>query len=217
MIAPRIWKYHEVIMSDRLKSGPDGFRAIHDEFRGRIHRYLCRMVGEAEAEDLTQEVFIKVDKALPAFRDESSVSTWLYRIATNAAHDHMRSASSRHESLHAELSDMDDAMASEGYGGGALHLDAALIRKDMNDCIRGIVDSLPEPYRTSLVLCDIEGLTNAEVAEVTGISLDSVKIRLHRARTKLRIEMEKKCVFYRDSRNELACDRKPVKLNLSVK
>lgn len=96
-------------------------------------------------------------------------------------------------------------------------LDSLLIRKDMNECIRGIVDSLPGNYRTALVLSELEGLTNAEIAEVAGISLDTVKIRLHRARMRLKKELEAKCNFYHDERNELACDRKTTPLDFLKK
>ena len=67
------------------------FPQIYTAYWPKIARYLARLVGEDEAEDLTQEVFIKVSQALPGFRGESSVSTWLYRIATNAAYDRLRS------------------------------------------------------------------------------------------------------------------------------
>jgi RNA polymerase sigma-70 factor (ECF subfamily) len=197
----------------------DSFRKIHDEFRPKILRYLRRMIGETDAEDVCQEVFVKVDKALPGFRGESSLATWIYRIATNAALDHVRSASYRQASLNVESSDDDTPSGDPGAGQPeTAHLpDTLLIRKDMNDCIRGIVDSLPELYRTALVLSDLEELTNAEIAEVLGITLDAVKIRIHRGRARLRKEMEKKCVFYRDSRNELACDRKPATLKFRSK
>lgn len=198
----------------------DAFQKIHSEFRPRIFRYLCRMAGEADAEDICQEVFVKVSNALSGFRGESSLSTWIYRIATNTAHDHIRSALSRHASLHTEISDADDALAGEAVINqvdSMLLPDTLLIHKDMNDCIRGIVDSLPELYRSALVLSDLEGLTNSEIAGVLGISMDAVKIRLHRARTMLRKKLEKKCVFYRDERNELACDRKPLSLKFRVK
>jgi RNA polymerase sigma-70 factor (ECF subfamily) len=78
----------------------------------------------------------------------------------------------------------------------------------MNDCIKGVVDGLPENYRTVLILSDLEELTNNEIAEVLDISLETVKIRLHRARTRLKKELEHHCSFYKDERNELACDRK---------
>jgi len=62
------------------------FQKIHDEFRPKIERYLVRLVGEYEAEDLTQDVFIKISRALQTFRGESQLSTWIYRVATNANH-----------------------------------------------------------------------------------------------------------------------------------
>jgi RNA polymerase sigma-70 factor (ECF subfamily) len=69
------------------------------------------------------------------------------------------------------------------------------------------VDGLRENYRAVLVLSDFEELSNVEIAGILGISSDSVKIRLHRARTSLRKELDAKCSLYRDERNELACER----------
>src|SRR5512147_842987 len=67
------------------------FREIYDQFHPRILRYMERMVGESEAEDLAQEVFAKVASSLASFRHESQLSTWIYRIATNSALDNLRS------------------------------------------------------------------------------------------------------------------------------
>ena len=69
------------------------FQKIHDDFRPRLQRYLTRLVGEFEAEDLTQEVFLRISKALPTFRGDSQLHTWIYRIATNAAVDRLRASS----------------------------------------------------------------------------------------------------------------------------
>ena len=153
---------------------------------------------------------MKITKALPGFRGESSHATWIYRIATNAALDHVRSASFRQADVTVERSTEDGLSDDPGAGRvETAHLpDTLLIRKDMNECIRAIVDGLPELYRTALVLSDLEELTNFEIAGILDISLDAVKIRIHRARTRLRKEMEKQCDLYRDTRNELACDRK---------
>jgi RNA polymerase sigma-70 factor, ECF subfamily len=203
-----------------MNNDTDSFQKIDDEFRPKILRYLKRMLGDTDAEDVCQEVFVKVHRALPEFRGDSSLATWIYRIATNSALDHAQSAPTRHALQHAELSDADELPVCNEAGAPArkaLLPDTQLIRKDMNDCIRGIVDGLPELYRTALVLSDLEGLTNAEIAGILDISLDAVKIRLHRGRARLRKEMDKKCVFYRDSRNELACDRKPPTLKFRKK
>jgi len=144
------------------------------------------------------------------------VSTWIYRIATNAAMDHLRkSPSGQTELIASGLAD--DDLLPENEGGArqesAPSIDTQLIRKEMNDCIRGIVEGLPENYRTVLILSDLKGLTNSEIAGVLGISLETVKIRLHRARVRLKKELEHHCSFYKDDQNEFACDRKvsPVK------
>lgn len=68
-----------------MKENELEFRDVYDEFHGKIRHYLEQMVGKNEAEDLTQEVFMKVDKGLREFKGESKLSTWVYRIATNTA------------------------------------------------------------------------------------------------------------------------------------
>ena len=78
----------------------------------------------------------------------------------------------------------------------------------MNKCIRDFIEELPENYRTVVVLSELEGLKNTEIAEILGVSLDTIKIRLHRARAKLKKELETHCDFYRDEGNEFACDVK---------
>lgn len=195
------------------------FLDVYGEFRPKILNYLRRLVGEHEAEDLAQEVFIKVGRGIGDFRGESSLSTWIYRIATNAAMDHLRKPASRQTPpLPGGPQDGDSSVGDDTVPDDSTpHLDTLLIRKDMNDCIRGIVDGLQENYRTALVLSDIEGLTNAEIAEVLGASVDTVKIRLHRARMRLKKELEAKCNFYQDERNELSCDRKATPLKFLKK
>jgi RNA polymerase sigma-70 factor (ECF subfamily) len=181
------------------------FQDIYSLYYPKIVRYLARIVGEGEAEDVAQDVFVKVHAALGGFRGESSMSTWIYRIATNAGMDHIRSRASRQGPNDELRHDIDDLEAVQDAAPPA---DTFLIRKDMNECIQGIVKSLPDNYRTVLVLSDLEGLTNAEIGEVLGLSLDTAKIRLHRARARLKKELESQCNFYHDGRNELACDRK---------
>jgi RNA polymerase sigma-70 factor (ECF subfamily) len=193
------------------------FQEIFTVYYPKIVRYLRRLIGEVEAEDVAQEVFVKVNKALDGFRGESSLSTWIYRIATNAAMDHRRKPVTQYEPLTPDSPSDDDSPMDAAVLDADPRLDTLLIRKDMNDCIRGIVDGLPENYRTVLVLSDLEGLANAEIAEVLDITLDTVKIRLHRARVRLRKELEANCNFYRDERNELACDRKTTSLKFLKK
>lgn len=181
-----------------------GFDRIYVEHQPRIHRYLRRIVGPKEAEDLTQEVFIKAGKALQQFRSESQLSTWLYRIATNAANDRMREPSFRRETI-VGASECEEA---ESGPDNRFALENNVLRQATNDCIRGIIDALPENYRVPLILSELEGLKNHEIAEILGLSLDVVKARLHRGKARLKKELQRACQFSRDERNELTCDPK---------
>jgi RNA polymerase sigma-70 factor (ECF subfamily) len=191
-----------------MKNGYE-FQNVYSDYSEKIRRYLARLVGEADSEDVTQEVFMKVNAGLKDFRGDSSLSTWIYRIATNAAMDYGRRSAMRprEQSADVELAG-NPACEEEIPADPSASPDRQLIRKEMNDCIKGIVDGLPENYRTVLILSDLEELKNNEIAEVLDISLETVKIRLHRARARLRKELERHCSFYKDERNELACDRK---------
>jgi RNA polymerase sigma-70 factor (ECF subfamily) len=197
-----------------MKDGQPDFPEIHREFHPRILGYLARMVGEAEAEDLAQEVFAKVAHALGGFRGESSLSTWIYRIATNTALDAMKKPLFRQMLGVGKVPFEEMGGAGESdlacLGGGNPPLDERVIREEMNACIREVIETLPANYKTCIILGDLEDLSDAEVAEVLGLSLQAAKIRLHRARAKLRERLEASCVFYRDERNEMACDRKGV-------
>jgi len=188
------------------------FAEIYDAHYPKIVGYLRRLVGEADAEDVAQEAFVKISRSLDGFRGDSQLSTWIYRIATNTAMDHLRKPSTKQPAKQrngaSEDDETDEDMAVDST---PLH-DTLLIRKDMNDCIRGLVNDLPGNYRSVLVLSDLEGLTNGEIAEVLGLTLDTVKIRLYRARRQLKRSMDHACHLYRDGRNELSCDRKPATL-----
>lgn len=182
------------------------FDSIYKEFRPRIHRYLSNLTCEEDALDLTQAVFLKVSRSLESFREESSLSTWIYRIATNTAHDH--AASSLVKQKGSEQLFDDEGTIDDLPDTGSPGTDREYIRREMNACIRAVVDQLPENYRTVLLLSEFEELTNPEIAAVLNVSIGSVKIRLHRARTGLRKAMECQCSLYHDERNELMCDRK---------
>jgi len=192
------------------KPGPD-FREVHDTLRPRVLRYLARMVGEAEAEDLAQEVFAKVSRSLGNFRGDAELSTWVYRIATNTALDRIRRRGKPTDSVDPSLVDATDIAESDrNVWTDEIQqtLEGSVIRDEMNACIREVINRLPENYRTVIILGDLEGFQDKEIAEILGLSLKNAKIRLHRARVQLRKALEKACVFYRSEENELACDRK---------
>jgi len=191
------------------------FSGIYSEYYPKIVGYVRRFVADEDAEDVAQETMVKANRSMDSFRGESKLSTWLYRIATNTAMDHLRRSSVRHSSREgdgaADREESDDDLIVDV---APLH-DTLLIRKDMNECIRGLVNELPEKYRSVLVLTDLEGFTNDETGDVLGLSLHTVKIRLHRARYRLKQSMDQACHLYRDGRNELSCDRKTSTLQFS--
>lgn len=186
------------------------FRDVYDEFYEKLRRYLERMVGKNDAEDLTQEVFVRIDKGLADFKGKSSLSTWVYRIATNAALDRIKSRSFRQNCKEESL----DTAITEGEApklcleAKSLSSERKAIRGEMNECIREFIDRLPPDYRAVIILSEIKELKNQEIADILGVSLDTVKIRLHRARVRLKAEFEAGCHFYHDENGNLACDRK---------
>ena len=186
-------------------AAPLSFQAVHDQFRPRVLRYLTRLVGPGEAEDLTQTVMLKVDRALAGFRGDSALATWIYRIASNTAMDSFRSRSTQPEiDPEAALDDAADALALQ-----AASLEDTAVRQEMSACVREFIDQLPGNYRNVLVLSDLEGFTDVEIAAILQVTVGTVKIRLHRGREKLRESLRTGCSFEHDRAGEFACDRKP--------
>jgi RNA polymerase sigma-70 factor (ECF subfamily) len=193
-----------------MDSVTEGFEAIHSSYRPRIVRYLTRLVGPDAAEDLTQEVFVRVSRGLQNFKGDAKLSTWIYRIATNIATDRLRSRSFKQTQSDKAIShqegSVEDANALPDEKSPSI--ERQLMRDQMSSCVNDYINALPENYRTVVILSDIEGLTNQEIAEVLDVTLDTVKIRLHRGRAKLKEELKAGCRFDRDEDDVLVCDPK---------
>jgi RNA polymerase sigma-70 factor (ECF subfamily) len=185
----------------------DQFRTLYDANHKRIRRVLARIVGPQESEDLAQMVFANAAKALPDFRGDAEASTWLYRIAVNAASDWLRSRSAHEAKRTVPLPDAaaDDVPAAAV---GAVHVDPGpspemlLSRKDIRECIRGEIGKLPDTLRTVFMLSALGGLSDEELARTLGISHSNAKVRLHRARREFKKIIAARCDFYR---KELSC------------
>ena len=184
------------------------FSDIYREFYPKITHYLTRLVGEHEAEDVAQTVFEKVNNNLSTFKGESKISTWVFKIATNAALDRLRSPSYKRTPSGPQAPVQLQSVENIEMANRPVSPDQKVIRDEMSDCIREFVDRLPPDYRTILILNELEGFSNREIAEILQISLETAKIRLHRARAKLKESLESGCDFYLDEKSELACDRK---------
>ena len=170
--------------------------------RPRILRYLTRLVGAPDAEDLVQTVLLRATEGLRGFRHDSSLSTWVYRIATHVAMDRLRAA---------PCPPQDDPV--EAHVPSA---EATAIREQMNACIREFVERLPRSQEVVLVLSELEGFANAEIAAILGVSVASVKIRLHRARARLRQALGAGCILSHGLADELVCDRRGQPVSFSL-
>jgi len=175
------------------------FEDVAEELSEPLRRYLERLVGNrATADDLLQDTLLKIARALPEFEGRSSVKTWAFTIATRVATDHFRRPQNR--ALMVEI--------DETTHGDDAETEQKLVIDEMSSCVRGVIDSLPEDYRTAVVLHDLEGQTAAQVAEIVGCSIANAKIRIHRGRRRLQQALNDECRFYRDEENVFRCDRK---------
>jgi RNA polymerase sigma-70 factor (ECF subfamily) len=170
----------------------------------RIFRYIMSMVRDtAEAEDLTQETFLRAYRRRDSLRDEGARTAWLYRIATHVCLDRLRQFARRNP-LESDA-DLDQVDIPEP---DTPSLQKTIERDEMSECVQNFLNRLSDSYRAVILLHDMHELTSPEIAQLLGESLATVKIRLHRARLKLRVALESGCAFSYDERNELTCDTK---------
>lgn len=182
--------------------------------REAIRRYVLGIVRDsAVAEDLTQETLLRAHRKLETLEDPSRLVSWLYRIATNLCRDRFRQASYRHrpDSLDTAAAGEDEAGPPEPVDPGP-RLDKAIEQDEMSACVQDYLADLSDPYRAVILLHDTEGLTNPEIAELLGVSLATVKIRLHRAREKLRAALNEGCSFSTDERGVVVCEPAPLQI-----
>jgi len=187
------------------------FQQIYKDYYPKILRYLTKLTDDIEeAEDLTQDVFIKVNSGLEKFEGRSSLSTWIYKIATNTANDRFRSASFQKgtkQTLEGEFIEENKEDKNVWTGDSENVSDNNLEKKEMNSCIKRYVEDISDNYKTAFTLSEYEGLKNQEIADILDLSLDTVKIRIYRARTQLKKKMEKGCDISREDTG-LSCDER---------
>ena len=177
---------------------------VFTEHREAINRFLLSMTRDpAEAEDLTQETLLRAHSKLETLDDEAKLVPWLYRIATNIARDRFRQPSWRHRP---ESMDSEAREAALPLVDTAPRLDKVMEQREMSDCLRRYLEDLTESYRTVILLHDVQGLTNPEIANLLGVTVDAVKIRLHRARTRLRTALAAGCSLSQDDRGVGVCE-----------
>jgi RNA polymerase sigma-70 factor (ECF subfamily) len=182
-----------------LRAGnADAHEAFVRAYAGRVKAVAERYLrNEEDAGDVVQETFLSAFKAIHRFEGKSQLSTWLHRIAVNAALMKLRSLERKDEEKTSE-GELDELLPRfVGFGAHASSQRAfgelpeeGVMRQETCSFVRACIDQLPQLYRTALLLRDIEGYENDELARHLGISVNAAKIRVHRARQALRTLLE---------------------------
>lgn len=175
---------------------PRAFRELVEAHQHRVFGLVYRMLGDRqEAEDVAQEVFLSVHRAIDGYRGEAQLATWLYRIATNACRNRIKYLQIRADRRSAEY---DPGRAVDGHasaGAAPLHShlpdpEQATHGHHIEQIVQRELAALDPEHRIVLVLRDIEGLSYGEIVDVTGLAEGTVKSRLHRARVALKARLE---------------------------
>jgi RNA polymerase sigma-70 factor, ECF subfamily len=179
------------------------FLEIYDEYHGRVKKVLLALVrDEWIADDLTQETFVRVQDNLAQLRAPEKLASWIFRIAYNLSQDHFRK---KGESLAYDSSDHEESEIAHENS-----TEKQFEQHQMGACVQEVIHRLPESLRTVIILFDIMEFNQREVADILGITVENAKVRLHRARKRLKTLLEQKCTFEADERNVLMCEPKNI-------
>ena len=176
-------------------------------FRAQVQRHLLAMVRDTSlAEELTQDTYARALERIDQLRDPQAALAWLYRIATTVALDRLRQREPSTVPLDTVAPVGGKAeQAAERERPPSL-LERALESAEMSACVQGYLAALPDDYRIAILLHDAHGLSNPEIAQLLACSLATAKIRVHRARARLRETLAAACSFEIDERGVLVCD-----------
>jgi RNA polymerase sigma-70 factor (ECF subfamily) len=157
-----------------------------ERYGDRVYRLGLRITGSKEdAEEVAQDALWTAARKIGTFKGDSAFGSWLYRITANAAYMKLRARKSkmREVSLEDVIPPFDeDGVHFEPMDDWSPRVDEQALQHELRDVLQHAIDDLPPDYRTALVLHDVEGLSNPDIAEALGISLPAVKSRVHRSR-----------------------------------
>jgi len=177
---------------------------LFETHRDRIFRYVLHLMGDrAEAEDLTQETFLRAHRCRESLNDAGAVRSWLYQIATHVCLDRLRQ---RKPGI-----SLDEEGGSRCVRSLASLRPSALeaaARKETSECVQRCLGFLPDHYRAVVLMHEVYSLTAVEIAGLLGVNLSTVKMRLHRARRMLRMVMDCGCSVSNDARGVPVCQPK---------
>ncbi len=184
----------------RIRDGDEtAFQELVNTYQNRIYGLCYRFLGDREeAEDVAQDVFLTVFRAIGSYRGEGRFFTWLYRIASNNCKNRIKYLKGRHHGRRLELDNSPQAQMPSREGGATHSLqsqvpgpEAAVAGNRLQRAIQEEIANLEPDHRLLIVLRDIQGLTYQDIMKVTGLQAGTLKSRLHRARVALKQRMEK--------------------------
>jgi len=175
------------------------FWEIYDDHYLRVRKFILAVVrDEWAADDICQETFFRVQSSMDSLKDPARISSWIFRIAYNLCQDHFRNLKAASLRAVAEKKNI-RACQQPAF-------QKELEQREMTQCVQDQISLLPESLRTVIVLFDMMDCTHQEIADILGITVQNVKVRLHRARKKLKTILEEKCTFEVDERSVLTCE-----------
>ncbi len=166
------------------QNDPRGYEILLEDYADLVYRAAYRILqNEQDAEDVTQETFLSVYRQVQNFRGDSKLSSWLHRIASNAAIDHLR-AGQRKQGQETPLEDDpgEGEESPEPADENAPHPEESLLQQESLEDIRRALAEMPAKLRSAYLLYMVDGLSLPQVAETLNINLSAAKLRLHRAR-----------------------------------
>jgi RNA polymerase sigma-70 factor (ECF subfamily) len=185
------------------KGGGVGMEAEAQEVWRQIQNNLRlfiakRVANEAEADDILQDVWLKMQRGVDGLKDQSRLTSWIYQIARHAIVDHYRALGRRREMPAGLAADLEAYRSL--FTGSVVFEDSGQLRKELAVCLRPFIERLSEEYRQAVVLVDLEGLTQQEAAAQLGLSLSGMKSRVQRGRRQLKGMLEACCTIELDRR-----------------
>ncbi|MBI2205932.1 MAG: RNA polymerase sigma factor [Candidatus Rokubacteria bacterium] len=172
------------------RNASEAATALVEAYGDRVYRLAVRITGSREdAEEAAQDALWTVARKIDSFKGDSAFGSWLYRIAANAAYQKVRSRKGRAREI--ALDDVVPALDADGrhwepMDDWSRRVDEQAMQKELREVLEEAISTLPDDYRTAVVLHDVEGMSNPDIAEALGISLPAVKSRVHRSRLYLR-------------------------------
>jgi RNA polymerase sigma-70 factor (ECF subfamily) len=169
-----------------LRRDEAAFNELVRQHQGQVYRLLLRMLGDpAEAEDVAQEVFVSVFKAIESFRGDSALATWLYRIAANHAKNRIKYLARRARAAEQPLDELSEARLAPSFGARPDGPDQWVESKEAGNHMEQAFASLEAEQRLLLTLRDVENMSYEEIRQISGLPIGTVKSKLHRARMAL--------------------------------